>query len=265
MAIGEQLVPYADGFHTFACEWVENQLRFYVDDVHHGTFYNDEVGYFLPKLTEPMRLVIETAIGGSFLPAPDQTSGWPQRLLVDWVRVYELAEEPGTRTFRNGGFDESGGSAAGWHIFGNRIDDAPNVLVHREAVRHGTHALKISGQSIGEANYSGVTQSISVGAGERVRARLSALVRSEKDLARATMKIEFYNHWGDYFGGPAMLGVAERAIAGTATPPNAWHDYELEAVAPAGAVEARLSLVLGQDSNEPGAVYIDAVEFSRSK
>jgi len=250
MAIGEQLVSYADGFHTFACEWVENQLRFYVDDVHHGTFYNDEVGYFLPKLSAPMRLIIDAAI-------------------VDWVRIYELAAEPGTRTFRNGGFDENGGSAAGWHIFGNRIDDTPNVLVHREAVRNGTHALKISGQSIGEANYSGVTQSISVAAGERVRAELAAFVRSQEDLLDpqdlVSMKIEFYNHWGDYFGGPALLGFEERIVADAATPTDVWRGHELEAVVPPGAVEARLSLSFGQASNEPGAIYIDAVEFSRSK
>jgi alpha-glucosidase len=267
-AIADKLVSYSEGFHTFACEWVENQLRFYVDDMHHATFYNDEVGYFLPRLSAPMRLIIDTAIGGDFLPPPDETLG-PQRFLVDWVRVYELAEEPGERMFRNGGFDENGGSPAGWHVFGNRIDGDPNVLVHRQAARDGTHALKISGQGIGEANYSGVTQSISVAGGERVRARLSALVRSEEDLAgsedRAWMKIEFYNHWGDYFGGPAMLGVEERAIADASTPTNAWHVYEQEAIAPAGAVEARLTLVFGQASNEPGAVHIDAVEFSRIK
>jgi len=266
-AIADELVSYSEGFHTFACEWVDNQLRFYVDDMHHATFYNDEAGYVLPKLSTPMRLVIDTAIGGSFLPPPDETTVWPQRLLVDWVRVYELAEEPGNRTFRNGGFDENGGSPAGWHVFGNRIDGEPNVLVHREAVRDGTHALKISGQSIGESNYSGVSQSIRIGAGERVRARLSAFVRSQEDLVgpsdRAWMKIEFYNHWGDYFGGPAMLGVEERAIADASTPTDAWHDHELEAVAPEGAVEARLTLVLGQNANEPGAVHIDAVEFSR--
>jgi hypothetical protein len=260
MAIGDKLVSYADGFHTFAGEWVENQLRFYVYDVHHAPFYPDEVGYFLPKLSEPMRLIINTAIGGNFLPPPDETTVWPQRLLVDWVRVYELAGEPGKRTFRNGGFDDNGGSLAGWHIFGNRIDDNPNVLARREAVRDGTHALKISGQAIGETNYSGVTQSIGVAGGERVGAALSALVRSQEKLAgsqdRATMKIEFYKLWGDYFGGPAMLGVEERAIADAATRTDVWHDYELQAVAPAGAVEARLSLVFGQTANEPGAVSI---------
>ena len=57
----------------------------------------------------------------------------------------------------------------------------------------------------------------------------------------------------------------ERAIAEAATKTDAWHDYGLEAVAPAGAVEARLSLSYGQASKAPGAVYIDAVEFSRIK
>ncbi|MGH8204548.1 MAG: glycoside hydrolase family 97 catalytic domain-containing protein, partial [Steroidobacteraceae bacterium] len=212
-AIGDDPVSYADGFHTFACEWVGNQLRFYVDDMHHATFYNDEVGHLLPTLAAPMRLVIDMAVGGDFRPPPGETTDWPKPVIVDWVRVYELAEEPGSRAFRNGGFDDYGGSPTGWHIFGNRIDGTPNVRVHREAVRDGTHALKIAGQSIGAANYSGVSQSISVAGGQQVRARLSALVRLKEDLVhpedRAFMKIEFYNHWGDYFGGPAMLGVTE--------------------------------------------------------
>jgi hypothetical protein len=214
-----------------------------------------------------MRLSLGTAVGGKDLPPPDGTTDWPQAFLVDWVRVYQLDDEPGERTFHNGGFDENGGSAAGWHIFGNRIDGDPNVRVHRAAARDGTHALKISGQAIGDANYSGVSQSIDVAGGERVRARLSALVRSDGKLTdpgdRAYMKIEFYNHWAEYFGGPAMLGAEERAIADSTTPADAWHEHELEAVVPAGAVEARLTLVFGQASNEAGAVYVDAVEFTR--
>ena len=79
------------------------------------------------------------------------------------------------------------------------------------------------------------------------------------------MKFEFYNHWGEYFGGPAMVGVTEREIADSTTAPDTWHDFELEAVAPAGSVEARLTLVFGQAADEPEAVYIDAVEFARSQ
>jgi len=252
-AIGDDLVTYDDGFHVFACEWVGNQLRFYVDDVYHAMIYNDEAGYFLPLVYAPMRLVIETM-------------GSPEKLQVDWVRVYELAGEPGERSFGNGSFDDNGGSAAGWHLFGNPVDGDPNVRVQDETRRDGTHALRISGQGT-EANYSGASQGISVAPGQRVRAKLSALVRSDKRLTnpddRAYMKFEFYNHWGEYFGGPAMEGVTERAIADSTTVPDAWQDFELEAVAPAGSVEARLTLVFGQAADAPGAVYIDAVEVSR--
>lgn len=247
MAIGDTLVSYADEYHTFAVEWVESQLRFYVDDVYHAMIYNDEAGYHLPHATAPMRLVIRGAE-------------------VDWVRIYELGEGPGEREFANGGFDESGGSAAGWHLFGNPVDGDPNVRVQADIRRDGTHALRISGQGT-ESNYSGASQGISVAPGERVRAKLSAFVRSDERLVnpddRAFMKIEFYNHWGEYFGGPAMEGVTERAIADSTSAPDAWQDFELEAVAPPGSVEARLTLVFGQAAAAPGAVYIDAVELSR--
>ena len=77
----------------------------------------------------PMRLVINTAIGGDFLPPPDETTVWPQEFLVDWVRVYEPADGPGDRKFTNGDFEAGGGTLAGWHVFGNRVDGDPNVLV----------------------------------------------------------------------------------------------------------------------------------------
>ena len=248
MAIGDTLVSYDDTFHVFACEWVNNQLRFYVDDVYHAMIYDDEAGYRLPKTTAPMRLVIDNAD-------------------VDWVRVYALEDEPGERAFQNGGFDENAGSAAGWHLFGNRIDGNPDVRVQRVATRDGTHALRLAGQGTGEGNYSGASQGISVAGGERVRAKLSALVRSQDKPThpadRAYMKIEFYNHWGEYFGGPAMLGVEERAIADSTTPVDDWQLHELAAVVPAGAVEARLTVVYGQAGTPPGAVYVDGVEFGR--
>ena len=50
-AIGEQLVSYPDGFHTYAFEWLGDQLRFYVDDVHYATFYSDECGDIPAELT----------------------------------------------------------------------------------------------------------------------------------------------------------------------------------------------------------------------
>ena len=265
-SIAGRLVRYPDDFHTFAADWLEDQLRFYVDDVHIGTFYSDEVGDFLPRLTAPMRLIINTAVGGHFLPPPDESTVWPQRMLVDWVRVYEPADEPGVRRFINGGFEEGGGTLAGWHAFGNRATGEPNVLIHHEAVREGKMSLKLSGQATGGENYSGATQGITAAGGERLRAKLAVYVPAQDNLAasdnRATMKIEFYNNFGDYFGGPAMLGVEERVIADATTSVDQWREHDIVAEAPAGTVEARLSIVFAQPTDKPGAVHVDAVEFA---
>jgi hypothetical protein len=100
-----------------------------------------------------------------------------------------------------------------------------------------------------------------------VRAKLDALVASHESLShtknRASMKIEFYNRWGDYFGGPAMLSSKELLIADAAIRADKWNTHELVAEVPAGAVEARLSIVFAQVADDPGAVQVDAVEFAR--
>ena len=204
-----------------------DQLRFYVDDVYHTIFYNDECGDVLPELKAPMRLVINTAIGGDFLPPPDEIDRVAATLSKSTGFASTSSDDTNAeRTFVNGDFEAAGGTLAGWHVFGNRIDDDPNVLVHSEAVKTGRSSLKLSGQSSGGENYSGVSQGISVSSGDRVRARLAAFVRSQESLAnsqnRAFLKIEFYNHWGDYFGGPAMLGVEEQLIADADTPTDQW-------------------------------------------
>jgi beta-glucanase (GH16 family) len=265
-SLAGNLVSFPDDFHTYAVEWLDDQLRFYVDDVYHTIFYSDEVGDFLPRLQLPMRLVIETAVGGDSLSPPDASTAWPQRFLVDWVRVYEPTGRRGDRRFVNGDFEANGGTLAGWHVFGNRMEGEPNVLAHNGASLSGRTSLRLSGQSSGGENYSGVSQGIGVVDGQRLRARLSALVPSISSLAktssRATMKIEFYNNWGDYFGGPAMLGAEECTVADGSTPTDQWQEQELIADVPEGACEARFSIVFAQQLDGPGAVYCDAVEFA---
>ncbi len=60
-------VNYHDSFHVYAAEWDPEQIRFYVDGVHYYTVRNSTVGNFLTSSqTNPMRLIINTAIGGDF-------------------------------------------------------------------------------------------------------------------------------------------------------------------------------------------------------
>lgn len=81
--------PYADGFHVYAVEWKPDSITFLVDDVPYGEVTPSK----LPPGTQwvydhPFYLLLNVAVGGSWPGNPDRTTKFPQKMVVDWVRVY---------------------------------------------------------------------------------------------------------------------------------------------------------------------------------
>jgi alpha-glucosidase len=263
-SVGGKLEDFSDGFHTYAVEWTPNQLRFYVDDVYHTVFYSDEVGDFLPKLVSPMHLVIETRLSEAG-ETSENLSSRSSELLVDWVRVYEADINSASRQLVNGGFEKSGGSLSGWHVFGNQMTEEPNVFPTWEQSRTGQWSLAMSGPSNGGESYSGISQGINVVPGQLVKAKVWCKVDPKQKLSNtdcfATIKVEFYKRAGDYFGGPGMISFKEIVIADHNSVSDEWQPFEMALVAAEGAVEARLSLVFAQKNSSAGRVFIDEVEF----
>jgi beta-glucanase (GH16 family) len=80
---------FADDFHVFAVEWDRDVLRWYVD----GQLYLTRTPAHLPTGTRwvfdhPFFLILNVAVGGTWPGPPDATTVFPQRMLVDYVRVY---------------------------------------------------------------------------------------------------------------------------------------------------------------------------------
>jgi beta-glucanase (GH16 family) len=80
---------FADDFHIFAVEWEPRVIRYYVDD----NLYATRTPADLPKgarwvFDHPFFLILNLAVGGSLPASPDTSSDFPQRMLVDYVRVY---------------------------------------------------------------------------------------------------------------------------------------------------------------------------------
>jgi O-glycosyl hydrolase len=165
--------------------------------------------------------------------------------------------------FDDGGFHAGGGSLDAWTVFGNTI---ANVSVANEAVLSGDKSLKLFGQFNGVANTSGVSQGLTVVAGDEVVTTLSALVRSADTIFGtnnyAQLKIEYYSQYGGMFGSAAFLGEEQLLIVDSAAPNNVWHERQLVGTAPVGAVEARLVLQFIQPNNQAGAVHIDNVAYA---
>ncbi|MDX6306821.1 MAG: hypothetical protein QOI77_3790 [Blastocatellia bacterium] len=83
---------FSDDFHTFAIEWEPNIVRFYVD----GLLYRTQTSANLPAGTSwvfdhPFFIILNVAVGGGWPGNPDATTVFPQKMLVDYVRVYQRA------------------------------------------------------------------------------------------------------------------------------------------------------------------------------
>ncbi len=78
-------------FHTFALEWQEGKLRWYVDG---ERFQNLISGWyssaapFPAPFDERFHLLINLAVGGNWPGNPDLSTQFPQELVIDYVRVY---------------------------------------------------------------------------------------------------------------------------------------------------------------------------------
>jgi len=92
----------ADGFHTYALEWDQNELRWFVDGTHYHTigkdtywsYYKDEdsnahmEGGDSAPFDSKFHMLLNLAVGGN-LPGDPEPSALPGEMRVDYVRVYK--------------------------------------------------------------------------------------------------------------------------------------------------------------------------------
>lgn len=75
------------GFHIFGIEWGPNYINYYVDNVLYNQITpNDVPGEWV--FNRPFYIIINLAVGGSFVGSPNNQTQFPQTMLIDYVRVY---------------------------------------------------------------------------------------------------------------------------------------------------------------------------------
>ena len=99
---------FADDFHVFAVQWETNRIRWSVDNQP----YFSVTPTSLPAGTHwvfaaPQFLLLNVAVGGSWPGKPDGTTIFPQRMLVDYVRIYAATNglARGGNALTNSGFE----------------------------------------------------------------------------------------------------------------------------------------------------------------
>jgi len=86
-------------FNTYAVEWTPEDIRAFVNEKHYFTFKNERIknsaaGYKQWPFDKPFHILLNIAVGGTWggQKGVDKTI-WPQRMEVDYVRVYR-GEQP---------------------------------------------------------------------------------------------------------------------------------------------------------------------------
>lgn len=84
---------FADEFHVYAIEWDPNVIRWYVDGTLYNTVSINDLRNRQWVFDHDFFLIMNIAVGGSWPGFPDESTEFPQTMLVDYVRVYQLASE----------------------------------------------------------------------------------------------------------------------------------------------------------------------------
>lgn len=75
-------------YHIYAVEWDENKIDFFVDDfLYQRIERNDPPGEWV--YDQPFFMILNVAVGGNYVGFPTSETPFPQKMIVDYVRVYK--------------------------------------------------------------------------------------------------------------------------------------------------------------------------------
>lgn len=75
---------FSDSFHVFSLVWEQNKITWYVDNKSFKTFNHTE-----SEFNQPFFFIMNVAVGGNWPGSPNETTIFPQRMEVDYIRVFQ--------------------------------------------------------------------------------------------------------------------------------------------------------------------------------
>lgn len=88
-----KIVNASSEFHVYAIEWFPDRIDFFVDGVKYFTSWNDGSGWQGWPFDKRFHFILNIAVGGDWGGAQGiDTSIFPQKMYIDYVRVYQKEE-----------------------------------------------------------------------------------------------------------------------------------------------------------------------------
>jgi beta-glucanase (GH16 family) len=267
---GSYVLPGAllgDGFRTYAVEWSEERIRWFLDGQPYFTLTPAQLPAGSPWVfNSPHFLLLNIAVGGNWPGNPDATTAFPQRMRVDYVRVYR-AEPPanqGANLLTDP--DLEAGGLPQWTRFG------PNIFSESTWVHRGAASVKAFGSFNGTSNDSGIHQDIPAVEGESYGAEGWMFTPVGDALAggnTAWIEISFRDAVGQ------TLALHRSPLLASSSQAGVWTKYAVDTrldpvtgavmgasgglIAPAGTATLRKRLVMRQPASAAGSAWFDAL------
>ncbi len=90
--LDENIKDFHEDYHIFGIEWEPDEIRFFVD----GQIYHIVTKDFVQKryyadwvFNAPFFLILNVAVGGNWPGYPDDMTVFPQRMYIDYIRIYK--------------------------------------------------------------------------------------------------------------------------------------------------------------------------------
>lgn len=81
---------FSQTFNVFSMNWTQNQVQFLMNNQVVFTANPGTVGSQPYPFNDPFFFIFNVAVGGDWPGSPDGTTPFPQRMIVDYVRVFQL-------------------------------------------------------------------------------------------------------------------------------------------------------------------------------
>lgn len=81
---------FYDTFHVFSMLWDSGKMTFLIDDNPYFTVNKSEIATGTYPFDKPFFFILNVAVGGNWPGNPDVSTIFPQRMIVDYVRVFQI-------------------------------------------------------------------------------------------------------------------------------------------------------------------------------
>jgi beta-glucanase (GH16 family) len=94
-----QSPDFSEAYYTFAFEWDSNSMKWFIND----SLYQIQTHWYTRDYPFPapfnqrFHLLLNIAVGGNWPGYPDASTPFPQKMYVDYVRIYQLNPDYNTR------------------------------------------------------------------------------------------------------------------------------------------------------------------------